>query len=184
LLYSLKEIDSVTIITISLYLRLISIYLPKTLCSQRNFPCSCAPHAISKTFLRVSARILIVQLTQYIPSINLFTRKLIDEYELWGLKLNVKKQKYTSIGDTLRDLQLEDGKGIKCHVNEYTYLGVRITKDENYEPEINDGINRGRAAVTKLNNILWDRDVTPKQRLIFIMQYLKVQLHMQQKHGV
>jgi len=31
-----------------------------------------------------------------------------------------------AIGDTSRDLQLEDGKGIISHVNEY--LGVRITK--------------------------------------------------------
>jgi len=32
--------------------------------------------------------------------------------------------------------QLEDGKGIISHVNEYTYLAVRITKDGNYEPEL------------------------------------------------
>jgi len=44
--------------------------------------------------------------------------------------------KYTS-----RDLQLEDGKGIISHVNEYIYLGVRITKHGNHEPEINDRIN-------------------------------------------
>jgi len=46
------------------------------------------------------------------------TRKLIDEYELWGLKLNVKKTKYMVIGDTSRDLQLEERKGIISHVNE------------------------------------------------------------------
>ena len=69
-----------------------------------------------------------------------------------------------AIEDTLRDLQLEDGKGIISHVNEYTYLGVGITKVGNYEPEINDRINRGRAAITKLNNILWDRDVTPRTK--------------------
>jgi len=68
-----------------------------------------------------------------------------------------------AIGDTSRDLQLEDGKGIISHVNEYTYLGVWITKDGNHEPEINDRINRGRAAITKLNSILWDCDVTPKK---------------------
>jgi hypothetical protein len=68
-----------------------------------------------------------------------------------------------TIGGTSRDLQLEDGKGIISHVNEYTYLGVRITKDGNHEPEI-DRINRGRAAITKLNSILWDRDVTPKTK--------------------
>ena len=29
------------------------------------------------------------------------------------------------------------------HVNEYTYLGVRITKNGNHKPENNDRINRG-----------------------------------------
>ena len=48
------------------------------------------------------------------------TRKLGEQYELWGLKLNVKKTKYMAIGGTSRDLQLEDGKGIISHVNEYT----------------------------------------------------------------
>jgi len=43
-------------------------------------------------------------------------------------------------------------------------VGVRITKDGNHEPEINDIINRGRGVITKLNSILWDRDVTPKTK--------------------
>jgi hypothetical protein len=92
------------------------------------------------------------------------TRKLIEEYELWGLKLNIKKTKYMAIGETSRDLQLEAGKGTINHVSEYVYLGVRITKDGNYEPEINDRINRGQAAISKLNSILWDRDVTSKTK--------------------
>ena len=29
---------------------------------------------------------------------------------------------------------------------------------------INDRINRGRAAIAKLNSMLWDRDVTPKTK--------------------
>jgi chaperonin GroEL (HSP60 family) len=68
------------------------------------------------------------------------------------------------IGDTSRDLQLGNGKGIISRENEYTYLRVRITKDGNHEPEINDRINRVRAAITKLNSILWDRDVFPKTK--------------------
>jgi hypothetical protein len=57
------------------------------------------------------------------------TRKLTDKYKLWGSKLNAKKSKYMATGDTLRDSQLEDGKGIISHVNVYTYLGIRKTKD-------------------------------------------------------
>ena len=87
----------------------------------------------------------------------------LDEYELWGLKLNVKKIKHMAIGDTFRDLHLEDGKGTIIHVNEYTYLGVRIAKDGNCEPEI-DRINEGRAVISQLNGILWDRDMTPKTK--------------------
>ena len=67
-----------------------------------------------------------------------------------------------AIGDTSRDLKLVDGKGIIRHVNEYTYLGVRITKVGNHNPEINDRINRRRADITKINSILWERDVIPK----------------------
>ena len=43
-------------------------------------------------------------------------------------------------------------------------MGVRITKDGNHEPQINERINRGRTAITKLNSILWDRDVTLKTK--------------------
>ena len=68
-------------------------------------------------------------IAQDYEDLEYMTRKLIDEYELWGLKLNVKKTKYMAIGDILRDLQLEDWKGIISHVNEYTYLGLRIAKD-------------------------------------------------------
>jgi len=39
-----------------------------------------------------------------------------------------------------------------------------LTEDGNHEPEINDRINRRRAVITKLNSILWDRDVTPKTK--------------------
>ena len=69
-----------------------------------------------------------------------------------------------AIGDTSRDLQLEDTKGIISHVNEYTYLGVRITKDGNHEQQINERINTGRVAITNINSILWDRDVTLKTK--------------------
>jgi len=81
-------------------------------------------------------------IAQDYEDLEYMTGKLIEEYELWGLELNVKKTKYMSIGDTLRDLQLEEGKGVISHVNEYTCLGVRITKDGNHEPEINDRIKR------------------------------------------
>jgi len=106
----------------------------------------------------------VLLIAQNYEELQYTTRKLIDEYELWGLKLNVKRTKYMSIRDIPRNLQLEDGKGTINYVNKYTYLGIKVTKDGNHEPEINDRINRGRAAITKLNSILWDCDVTPKTK--------------------
>ena len=103
-------------------------------------------------------------IAQDYEDLEYMTRKLIDEYELRGLKINVKKTKYMAIGDTSRDLQLGDGNGKMNHLSENIYLGVRITKDGNYEPEINDRTNTGRAAILKLNSILWDRDVTSKTK--------------------
>jgi len=45
--------------------------------------------------------------------------------------------------ETSRDLKQEDRKGTISHVSKNIYLGVRITKDGNHKPEINDRINKG-----------------------------------------
>ena len=52
----------------------------------------------------------------------------------------------------------------KLYIYIYIYK-VRITKDGNHEPEINDRINTGLAAISKLNSTLWDRDVTSKTKI-------------------
>ena len=39
-------------------------------------------------------------IAQDYEELEYMTRKLIEEYEVWGLKLNVKKTKYMAIGDT------------------------------------------------------------------------------------
>jgi len=55
-------------------------------------------------------------------------RKLRELFEICDLKLNTKT-KNMAIGDTSRDLKLEDGKGKISHVIEYVFWGIRITKD-------------------------------------------------------
>ena len=65
-------------------------------------------------------------IAQDYEDLEYMTRKLIDEYELWGLKLNVKITKYMATGDTSRDLHLEDGKGIISQVNEYTSVYPKV----------------------------------------------------------
>jgi hypothetical protein len=53
------------------------------------------------------------------------------------------KQMLVISGDNYIRQNREDGKGTINHVSEHIYLGVRITKDGNHQPEINDRINRG-----------------------------------------
>jgi len=55
-----------------------------------------------------------------------------------GLKLNVKRTKYMAIGDTARDLQLEDGKGRvfkskNCIKTEFHRNGLSATIGSNFQ---------------------------------------------------
>ncbi|PSN57812.1 hypothetical protein C0J52_04368, partial [Blattella germanica] len=43
-------------------------------------------------------------------------------------------------------------------------LGVKITNTGKHEKDINGRINKRRMAISKLNNILWDRDITIKTK--------------------
>ena len=95
--------------------------------------------------------------------IEYMARKLVEEYEKWGLNINLKKTNYMAIGTDSKDLILEEGKGIINHCEEYIYLGVKITNTGKHEEDINGRINKGRMAISKLN-ILWDRDITIKTK--------------------
>ncbi|PSN36478.1 hypothetical protein C0J52_25266 [Blattella germanica] len=89
------------------------------------------------------------------------TRILVEEYEKWGLNINLKKTNYMAIGTDSKDLILEKGKGIINHCEEYIYLGAKLTNTGKHEEDINGKINKGRMAISKLN-ILWDPDITIK----------------------
>ena len=90
-----------------------------------------------------------------------------------------------TIGDTSRDLQLEDGKGIVSYVKGCTYLGVRITKDGNYEPEINYRINDSTSGYNKAKQRFMGSRCDPQNKDSHLScSRLKAQLHMQQKHCV
>jgi hypothetical protein len=134
---------------------LFKIYIQKTL---ENWQKKCARMGLETQDTTIYSMLFAddqLLIAQDYEDLEYMTRKLIDEYELWCLKLNIKKTKYMAIADTSRDLLLQDGKGTISRVSEYVYLGVRITKDGNHEPEINDRINKGRAAISKLNSVLW-----------------------------
>ena len=53
-------------------------------------------------------------------------------------------------------------KGRINQIKEPNYLGVTITNDGNHDAEIKNRINKWGSAISKLNNVLWDRNMTPK----------------------
>ena len=84
-------------------------------------------------------------------------RKLIEEYEEWGLEVNSEKTQYLAIGREGRDLN-KNGKKIR-NVDEYKYLGVTITKDGKDERDILDKIRKGKTITSQLNSILWSLNI-------------------------
>lgn len=87
-------------------------------------------------------------------------RKLKEEYNKWGLKINSDKSYYLIVGDEeMKDLQLEDTGEIIKGCEECKYLGVKITKDGRQETEIKERITKGRSSIKMLNGVLWDKQI-------------------------
>ncbi|XP_030757829.1 uncharacterized protein LOC115883613 [Sitophilus oryzae] len=96
---------------------------------------------------------------QDIDDLEYMTRNLIEEYEKWGLELNIKKTEYMCISGHQQDLRLATGQVIR-HCNSYKYLGIKIFKDGTLDEAILERNMQGRKAVSKLNGILWDKNIT------------------------
>jgi hypothetical protein len=90
-------------------------------------------------------------------------RKLKEEYEKWGLTMNLKKIKYICLGE-----EKESGEEIKPST-ECTYLGTKIDQTEDNTTEIKHRINQTRKAINFLISICWHKDIT-KNRKLYIYQ--------------
>ena len=103
-------------------------------------------------------------MTEDYEDLQYMARKLKEEYEKWGLKINMEKTKHMAIGDKSKDLVLEDGQGTIKVCNDYIYFGTKITADGGHGVEINERINKGRSAISKLNGVLWDENISSKTK--------------------
>jgi len=66
-----------------------------------------------------------VLLAQDLDDMQYMARKLKEEYEKWGLTINLEKTKYVCLGEGKEILKFEGGEEIKpC--TECTYLGTKI----------------------------------------------------------
>jgi hypothetical protein len=52
--------------------------------------------------------------------------------------------------------------------NEYTYLGTKIDQTGDNTTEIKHRIHRTRKAINALNSICWHKDITKKQKIIYL----------------
>lgn len=118
-----------------------------------------------------------VVISQDKDDLDFMTRRLISEYEKWGLKVNMQKTKYICVGSEFGDLQLEDGRQIPI-TGEYTYLGTKITRSGRTEPEIEERIIKGKKIIGALNSVLWSSRISrEKKHQIFNMIFKSVVLY-------
>lgn len=78
-----------------------------------------------------------IVIAQEYDDMEYMTRKLIEEYNKWGLEVNVDKTEYMCIGGKQKDLVLNNGQQIK-HYQEYKYLRMKITHNGTLDGTIRD----------------------------------------------
>ena len=84
-----------------------------------------------------------------------------------------RKTSYIGCGAETIDIVLEDQKGCIRGCEEFKYLGVNIDKEDRQEDNIKNRINKGRAVTAMLNNVVWNRQVTRKNKLLIYNSIVK-----------
>ena len=86
-----------------------------------------------------------------------FLMKVKEESEKAGLKLNIPKTKIMASGP-ITSWQI-DGETMET-VTDFIFLGSKITADGDYSHEIKRRLLLGRKAITNLDSVLKNRDIT------------------------
>ena len=95
-------------------------------------------------------------------------QKLKEEYEKWGLTMNLERTKYICIGEEKESFKFDSGEEIKPST-ECTHLGTKIDQTGDNTTEIKYRINQTRKAINALNSIWWQKVIT-KNRKLYIYQ--------------
>ena len=105
-----------------------------------------------------------VLLAQDHDDMEYMARKLKEEYEKWGLAINLEETKYVCMGAGKETLKFDDGEEIKpC--TDYTYLGTKIDQFGDNTTEIKHRISQTRKAINALNSIWWHKNITKNRKL-------------------
>lgn len=92
--------------------------------------------------------------------------KLTEEYNKWGLQLNMEKTQYMVIGGRSENIELESGT-IK-NTDTYDYLGVTISEDGRDKMDIMRKVGKSKKMIKMLHPILWNKNLTNKTKKIFL----------------
>ena len=88
-----------------------------------------------------------------------------EESEKAGLRLNIKKTKImTSSRITIWQIE---GEKVEV-VTHFLFLGSKITADSNCSHEIRRWLLLGRKVMTKVDNVLKSRDITPPTKVYLV----------------
>ena len=87
-----------------------------------------------------------------------FLRKVKEESEKTGLKLNIQNTKIMEFSP-ITSWQIDGGWGIET-VRDFIFLGSKITADGDCCHEIKRHLLLGRKVITNLDSILKSRDIT------------------------
>lgn len=92
-------------------------------------------------------------------------RKLKEEFQSWGLKINFKKTEYMCVGDQAQNLRIEDDEIKAC--NTFKYLGTMVCSTGTCKQDIDSKIIMGKRATRALHGLLWNEILTldTKKRL-------------------
>jgi hypothetical protein len=82
-------------------------------------------------------QVIIIKIINYYP---IMARKLKEEYEEWGLTMNLGKTKYICMGEEKECLKFDSEEEIKTS-RECTYLGTKIDQTGDNTTEIKHRIN-------------------------------------------
>ena len=89
-------------------------------------------------------------------------KKVKEESEKVGLKLNIEKTKITASGP-ITSWQI-DGEPVE-RVSDFIWVGSKITADADHSHEIKRCLLLGRKVMTNLDSILESRDITLSTRV-------------------
>ena len=97
--------------------------------------------------------------------LNSLLKKVKEESEKAGLKLNIQKTKIMASGP-ITSWEI-DGETVET-VSDFIFLGSKITADGNCRHEIKRHLLLGRKVMTNLDSVLKSRDITSPTKVCLV----------------